>query len=433
MPSLQSLPWIDPIAFAMNIMENESVNLSHLVFLHSSVRTSYSGRYSYLAFNPVEVISASSFEALKEQMHTSNAPVRSMWFGYLGYGLKDSLETLAHDTPNWYSLPALTMTRFANVIRFDNDLKTIDVLCGKYPHMVYDNISHNPPTDDVSVLHLSSNMTKADYLAKVDDIIERILNGDLYQANLTRKFTGKFNKPVNPLALFSKLCQVSPAAYSAFVKIGETYLLSSSPELFLAIDTDSTIRTRPIKGTSARFSEPLADQKSRDALASSAKDRAENLMIVDLMRNDLSRSCDIGSVVTQKLFEITSHATVHHMSSTITGRIRENLSTIDAIAHCFPPGSMTGAPKIRAMNVCSELENIERGVYSGAIGWLANDGSCELSVVIRTLIMEGDQFEFQVGGGITADSTPEGEWLETLDKAKGILLSLGLTSADLQF
>ena len=156
-------------------------------------------------------------------------------------------------------------------------------------------------------------------------------------------------------------------------------------------------------------------------------------MIVDLMRNDLARSCIPGSVITEKLFEITSHANVHHMSSTITGKIDAKCSAIDAIMRCFPPGSMTGAPKIRAMNICSKYERIERGIYSGAIGWLGGDGSCELSVVIRTLIIKGNTFEFQVGGAITADSDPEQEWMETIDKAKGILLALGLSTQDLLF
>ena len=214
--------------------------------------------------------------------------------------------------------------------------------------------------------------------------------------------------------------------------MGDTYILSSSPELFLNIDKSGHISTRPIKGTSARFADETLDRKSREELAGSAKDQAENLMIVDLMRNDLSRSCIPGSVTTSSLFEITSHANVHHMSSTISGQKKPECSTLDAIKYCFPPGSMTGAPKIMAMNLCSRLEELERGIYSGAIGWLGGDGSGELSVVIRTMLIKGNKFEFQVGGGIVADSVPEKEFKETIDKAKGILASLGLSPADLE-
>jgi anthranilate/para-aminobenzoate synthase component I len=145
------------------------------------------------------------------------------------------------------------------------------------------------------------------------------------------------------------------------------------------------------------------------------------------MRNDLSRACVPGSVVTESLFDVTTHATIHHMSSTVTGRKRPDCTTLEAVQCCFPPGSMTGAPKITAMNLCSRMEELERGVYSGAIGWFGGDGSGELSVVIRTLLLQGDKFEFQVGGGIVADSTPEGEFKEIIDKSKGICSTLGIS------
>lgn len=431
MPTEQSLPWVDPIELTMKIMSSESVNISQLVLLHSSVQTTYSGQYSYLAFDPLDTIEANDFAALEDRL--KKAPEESLWFGYLGYGLKNSLETLPDDNRNWYHCANLTMTRFSNVLRFDHILKSIDILAGIYPHWVNDNCSAFANETMIKCSALASNMSKSSYQAKVAKIIERIRNGDLYQANLTRKFTGTLEENVNPIQIFKKLCEVSPAPYSAFIKLEDTHIVSSSPELFLTINDKSNIRTRPIKGTSPRKEDQLQDLKSKELLESSAKDRAENLMIVDLMRNDLSRSCEEGSVITSQLFEITSHANVHHMSSTISGKIKESCGSLQAIANCFPPGSMTGAPKIKAMNVCSELEEIERGIYSGAIGWLSNNGSCELSVVIRTLIIQGNRFEFQVGGGITADSTPEAEWQETLDKAKGILLTLGLSADDLLF
>jgi anthranilate/para-aminobenzoate synthase component I len=149
-------------------------------------------------------------------------------------------------------------------------------------------------------------------------------------------------------------------------------------------------------------------------------------MIVDLMRNDISRVAEAGSVKVENLFDIASFATVHHMDSTVTARLRESVSALDAVRACFPPGSMTGAPKISAMRLCAELEGMQRGVYSGALGWVSGDNRCDLSVVIRTLIVQGDAFEFQVGGGIVADSSPAAEWAETVTKALGILKALGL-------
>lgn len=155
-------------------------------------------------------------------------------------------------------------------------------------------------------------------------------------------------------------------------------------------------------------------------------------MIVDLMRNDLSRSCEIGTVRTESLFDISTYATVHHMASTVTGLRRSDVTPLELVAQCFPPGSMTGAPKIRAMELCSALEPRARGIYSGAIGWFGGDGSVDLSVVIRTLVVQGERFEFQVGGAIVHDSTPEGEWEETLVKARGISLALGIEEEKLR-
>ena len=186
------------------------------------------------------------------------------------------------------------------------------------------------------------------------------------------------------------------------------------------------MQTRPIKGTSPRFADTTQDTKSKESLANSEKDKAENLMIVDLMRNDLSRSCESSSVKVKSLFDINSHSHVHHMSSTVTGQKTKDCSTLQAIANAFPPGSMTGAPKVRAMQYLSALEKDDRSIYSGALGWLGSDGSAELSVVIRTLILNNADFEFQVGGGIVSDSTPEAELKETIDKATGILKTLGL-------
>ena len=368
---------------------------------------------------------------MKKKLSADGAPFDNAWFGYLGYGLKDCLETLVPDRPNWLALPDLCMMQFNSIYQFDHDERTVTL----WQKHTKPRFSVSAPAPDIyppRVSSLRSNMSKKDYLESAAQIIECIHRGDLYQANLTRKFMGEFAESPDAFALFRKLCAVSPAPYSAFLRLGDTCILSSSPELFLHIGSDGHIRTRPIKGTAPRFGDLTQDQQSRERLAVSAKDRAENLMIVDLMRNDLSRACIPGSVMNPSLFEVTSHATIHHMSSTVTGQKSPGCSTLDAVKHCFPPGSMTGAPKITAMNLCSRMEKLQRGVYSGAIGWFGSDGSCELSVVIRTLILRGQRFEFQVGGGIVADSTPAMEMAETMEKSKGIMSALGLSAMDLE-
>ncbi len=420
----QSLSWMHPLDLAARVDER------HWVLLYSGVQASYSGRYSYLACDLKECIEGTNFTILERKLSVDRPLFDNAWFGYLGYGLKDCLERLEPDQPNWLSLPPLCMMRFDTVYQFDHALQTLTRWSCRHAELPATVTSHHPYPPIVCKLH--SSMSHDEYLEKAAQVIDCIHRGDLYQANLTRKFIGQFEAAPSPFALFRRLCGISPAPYSAYLRLDDTHILSSSPELFLQIDAEGGIRTRPIKGTAPRFPDPAQDERSRAGLVASAKDRAENLMIADLMRNDLSRSCVPGSVKADCLFKVTTHATIHHMSSTVTGRKRQGCSTLDAVRHCFPPGSMTGAPKVAAMRLCSRLEKLERGVYSGAIGWLGGDGSAELSVVIRTLLVQHDRFEFQVGGGIVADSTPQAELDEIIEKSKGICLLLGISPEQLR-
>ena len=415
------LPWVSPLEFASKIAGREQ----QFVFLYSGVRTAYSGRYSYLAWGLRKEIKSEDFSEFEMALHSD----KQAWFGYLGYGLKDVLENLEKDTPSWLNLPNLWMMLFGNIYQFDHEKQVVNWWSdGVDAPIIF------APCADISlpkVIKITSNMSDAEYLQKVAKIIENIHAGELYQANLTRKFYGEFAeipdaKKPNDFALFKKLCEVSPAPFSAFIRVGETSIISSSPESFLHIDASGNVVTRPIKGTAPRGKDKISDEKLREALKNSEKDLAENLMIVDLMRNDLAKTCELGSIKTEALFEVTTHATIHHLSSTITGKKSSKYSVLDVVKSAFPAGSMTGAPKIRAMNLCTELEGDARGVYSGTIGWFAGDGSCDLSVVIRTIILRRKKFEFQVGGGIVADSTPEAELRETIAKAKGIMLALGI-------
>lgn len=412
----KTISWYSPLELA------ERINESYWALLYSGVKTSYTGRYSYLACGLQQHITGNDFAELTSQLSNNKQCFDNAWFGYLGYGLKNTLENLEKDKPEWLQMPHLQMLNFGNIYQFDHESKTLTLWSNGSsapPELKQQVASAIPPTKNIT-----SNMTRAEYLQKAAHVIERIHAGDLYQANLTRKFYGEFVENPDCFQLFKKLCEVSPAPYSTFIKLDDTCIVSSSPELFLNIDAIGNITTRPIKGTAPRGADEKSDTELRRKLSESEKDRAENLMIVDLMRNDLARSCVTGSIKTESLFDITTHATIHHLSSTVSGKKSENYSTIEAVKSAFPPGSMTGAPKIHAMNLCSHLEQQARGVYSGAIGWFGGDGSCELSVVIRTLIIKDKKFEFQVGGGIVADSTPEKELDELINKAKGIMLAL---------
>lgn len=414
-----SIGWIEPLV-AAQALSQQLDSAEPWVFLYSAMQSADS-RYSLLAWGCEKQIRAEDFSAFDDALKRDGH-----WFGYLGYGLKNSLEKLPQDEKGEFHLPALWMLRFRHILRFDHLEKTVTGTA-KLPES---KASFNVAIPLVS--ELSSNMTKQQYMQSVERTVAQIEGGQFYQANITRKFQGTFAAAPHSFALFSALCRASPAPYSAFLQLGEVTVISSSPECFLKVDEAGNVITRPIKGSAPRAATAAEDEKLRQELLESGKDKAENLMIVDLMRNDLSHHCIPGSVQADHLFEVITYATVHHMVSTVRGKKLPHTSTLDVVKSCFPPGSMTGAPKIEAMKWCSAIETLERGVYSGALGWFSSDGACDLSVVIRTLLVKGDRFEFQVGGGIVADSEPEAEWRETLTKARGIAAALGIDMKELE-
>jgi len=424
---LETLPWAEPCQVASAIPEEEKF----WTFLYSGIHTDFTGSHSIIAMLPEEEIKSDSFVELGKEL-TSDLPCpKNQWFGYLGYGLKNRLEKLPDDKDGYITVPDLWMIKYKLILLFDYDKKIIEVWEKDKKYLSNVPSPTKKQKSSTSIKNLSSNMSKENYLEKVSYIKNAISDGKLSQANLTRKFTGEFNSS-SPISIFLDLCKTSPSPYSAFLKFENTYVISSSPERFIFMDSEGKAESRPIKGSAPRFDEDNQDKKSKQNLQNSEKDKAENLMIVDLMRNDFSRSCTKGSVSVESLFDISSYATVHHMSSTITGEKKPEISTIEFIKNCFPPGSMTGTPKIKAMEICSKLEKQKRGIYGGAIGWFGGDGSGDLSVVIRTLIIQDNKFEFQVGGAIVSDSDPIGEWQETLLKAKAIAKTLGISKEELE-
>jgi len=263
---------------------------------------------------------------------------------------------------------------------------------------------------------LAHEWDEAAYRERFDRVREWIAAGDLYQANLS--FRSRFHFAGDGVALYLALRERAGAAHCAYIDDGERQILSLSPELFFDLSRDGALTARPMKGTAARASEPSADAAARAHLAASAKDRAENLMIVDLLRNDLGRIAEVGSVAASDLFAIETYPTVHQMVSTVTARLKHGTGIAEIVRALFPCGSVTGAPKIRAMEVIRELEQSSRGVYCGAIGHFAPDGSANFNVAIRTLTIKGNKGELGIGGAVVHDSLASAEYAECLLKAR---------------
>jgi para-aminobenzoate synthetase component I len=282
-----------------------------------------------------------------------------------------------------------------------------------------------PPTypvtgvDGAEAIALRSTFTRRGYLAAVARVREYIVAGDIFQANLSQRFQTELRS--EPFDLYRQLRRRNPAPFSAYLGFGALQILSASPERFLRLDEGRQVETRPIKGTRPRGLGPMHDAALGRALAESEKDRAENVMIVDLLRNDLSRVCRPGTVRVPELFALEHHPTVHHLVSTVIGELEPEADAVELLRATFPGGSITGAPKVRAMEIIAELEPTQRAVYCGSIGYISTTGAMDTSIVIRTYLALRGQIYFQAGGGIVADSDPELEYRETLDKARGLI------------
>jgi para-aminobenzoate synthetase component 1 len=271
-------------------------------------------------------------------------------------------------------------------------------------------------------LELRSSFTHRGYLDAVQCVREYIVAGDIFQANLSQRFEAPFAE--SPWAYYRRLRARNAAPFAAFLDAPEAVVVSASPERFLRVDAHGHVETRPIKGTRPRGLGPEHDAALAQALAESAKDRAENLMIVDLMRNDLSRVCAPRSVRVSELFSLERYPTVHHLVSTVVGDLEGGHDGLDLLRAAFPGGSITGAPKLRAMEVIAELEPSRRGVYCGSIGYWSLSGDLDTNIAIRTALVQEGRVFFSAGGGIVADSDPESEYRETLDKARALIDAL---------
>jgi para-aminobenzoate synthetase component 1 len=277
--------------------------------------------------------------------------------------------------------------------------------------------------ENAEQIGLRSTFTHRGYLDAVSRVREYIIAGDIFQANLSQRFQAALTLP--PFDLYRKLRRRNPAPFAAYLDFDELAVVSASPERFLLLDDKGRhVETRPIKGTRPRGLGPMHDAALGRALSESDKDRAENVMIVDLLRNDLSRVCRAGTVRVPDLFALEQHPTVHHLVSTVVGELEPDADAVALLQAAFPGGSITGAPKVRAMEIIAELEPTRRGVYCGSVGYISTSGAMDTSIVIRTYVALEGQVYFQAGGGIVADSDPELEYRETLDKARALIDTL---------
>lgn len=412
-----TINWQEPLNFAKKISQNYHDN--NWVFLYSALNAEVKNSKSYIGiFAKKQIITDSFFDA-KNIIENG----KDKYFGYISYETVEEFENLQFSQNQHLNLPKIHLINFSLTFEFDHKNKKLTAFFDDKNQLnkILNLKKKSPKREKILIEKIASNFSNKGYLDAINKIKNMILKGDFYQTNLTRKFFGNFYKKPNvgeAFSLFENLCTISPANYASFLKLNENFIISSSPELFLK-SQGKNIYSKPIKGTSPRSPIAKQDKINKSYLKNSEKEKAENLMIVDLVRNDLSRVCKANSIKVKKLFAISTYKKLFHMSSEIHGKIKENLNTLDSISACFPAGSMTGAPKIQAMKTADKLENIQRGIYSGAIGIFAKN-YINSSVVIRTLIIQDKLFEFQVGGAITFDSIAQSELIETFNKAKGL-------------
>ncbi len=368
--------------------------------------------------------------------------------GYFSYDLCHFIERLAATAVDDLYLPECCIAFYDLVLVFDHMTGKTYIASTGFPEqeeerrleraaeriqemkeklLAKNSISKNQPSLRTNVargINLRSNFTHQEYLKAVDAVREHIAAGDIFQVNLSQRFEAEL--PIPPYELYRHLRHINPAPFAAYLNFDEVTILSVSPERFLKVKGD-LVETRPMKGTRPRGRSPAEDEALAKELKNSTKDRAENVMIVDLERNDLGRVCRFGTVKVQELWTLEKYATVFQLTSTVEGRLRQDKNRIDLLKACFPGGSITGAPKVRAMEIIDELEPTRRSIYTGSIGYLSFSGEMDLNIVIRTILVKDGKAYFQVGGGIIYDSDPEAEYQETLDKAKALFQALSLS------
>ncbi|HZZ29402.1 MAG TPA: anthranilate synthase component I family protein [Pirellulales bacterium] len=446
----------------------------HCIFFDSAMVEPHLGRYSFIAADPFELLVAkpedvSSWDRIQRRLNQFAAPTlpdlppfQGGVAGLFAYDLSHSLERLPRPRFDEFCIPALTLGVYDVVLAYDHETEQAWIISQGFPEqdpqlryrraksraaemqrlLADDHVavslrdtkrvseklaylsSRKPIANQYpvgNIAGLSSNFSQADYLAMVRRGIEYVYAGDVFQVNLAQRL---LHPAVDDsVSLYFRLRERNPAPFAAYFDLGEFQIISASPERFLQVQ-NRQVEARPIKGTRARSAQSQADEHAAADLLSSEKDRAENVMIVDLLRNDLSRVCQPESVTVSELCRLERYAYVQHLVSVVQGTLFENCGPLDLLRAAFPGGSVTGAPKVRAMEIIAELEPTARGAYCGALGYLGFDGAMDSSILIRTITAGRGWWQLPVGGGIVSHSDPQREYEETWAKAEGLLRAL---------
>jgi para-aminobenzoate synthetase component 1 len=439
-------------------------------FLDSGMDPGKLGRYSFMGSDPFLVLRSRGDEIVllrngKEEVRKGNpfnvlgelleiytldkngadTPFVGGAVGYFSYDLGRFIERLPDTAIDDLQLPECYLAFYDVVVAYDHiEGKTLIVSTG-FPELeekkrisrAKDRLSEirnrvllsPPPLASGEVIFpgsvkLRANFTHDDYLKAVETAREYICAGDIFQVNLSQRFEAEIN--ISPYELYKRLREINPAPFANYFGFDGVSIVGASPERFLRVRGD-WVETRPIKGTRPRGNTAEEDKELARSLLASIKDRAENVMIVDLERNDIGRVCRYGTVKVTELAILETYPTVFHLTSTVVGQLREGKNRTDLLQATFPGGSITGAPKVRSMEIIDELEPTRRSVYTGSLGYLSFNGDMDLDIVIRTIIVKDNRACFQVGGAITYDSDPEAEYIETLDKGKAMMQALGLS------
>lgn len=419
----------------------------------NQARLTRHGRLKVWEDDPLEALKRVAAPILNSQALSDDVPFTGGLVGYLSYDLGQRMAGIQTRHRNELGLPEAHFGLYDAVICLDHQKGRLHLissglpLTGEQAHTraaerlawLQNEVDHalgvpytKPKLDDTRLRwrhaqseptpgQMRSTFTRDAYLQTIRSIQAAIASDQIQQVNLAQRFSLK--TPFTGPDLYHRLRHVSPAPFGALLQVGDQWILSSSPERFVLLRGDY-VETRPIKGTRPRSTDPTADQRSRQELLSSPKDRLEHIMIVDVERSELERVCVPGSVQVPELMVVEPYRTVYQMVSTVTGRLAPDYDPIDCIGTLFPGGSITGTPKMRSMEMIDELEPVGRGVYTGSIGYLGLGGNIDLNVAIRTMILSAGQAHFHVGGAIVADSKPEEEYEETLDKAEGMVRAL---------
>lgn len=438
-PEVREIVYLEPASLALRLKGER-----HLTLLESVMRQEHLGRYSFLACNPratLKVTREGTFlgdvpqeapplaavdRLLTEhrQAHVAGLPpFQGGLAGFISYDFGRRLEPHARIPDFDLIAPDMVLHHYDAVIGFDHMQERAWIVAtdGGKADRLEELLKRKPQAPGSHVIQgFASNFTREDYEKAVARTVDYILAGDIFQANITQCLSAPIPDGFDAMAFYRVLRQKNPATFAAFLDYGDIQIASSSPERLLNFD-GKTIEARPIKGTRRRDPDAARDAALIAELASSRKDRAENVMIVDLLRNDLSRVSKPGTVRVPVLCGLESYANVHHLTSVVTGELRDGKTMGDLIAAVFPGGSITGAPKIRAMEIIAELEGEARGVYCGSIGYLGFNGHADLNIAIRTAQFSSGMARVSGGGGITARSNPAAEYEESMTKVTRIM------------